>query len=184
MQSSFLIIINQTDHINNWECPPLTSPGWRNFPGQSIEEKHLVLQKGSIYCREIWSQRRWVMDELASYCFHLYSSKGMLDLRSIRGNYDTIFILRGVAPSRWPSVIIRRVIWMPPRWCPLIWVSDQCWSRRLLRMRENFGLRESFHGYPLKEVLIKTIGYRLLMVHIVLLLAYSQGRSFDCLVSF
>ena len=53
------------------------------------------------------------MDDLENYCFHLYISQGMSDLRASRGNYDAILILRGVAPSSRSSEDTRRVIWMP-----------------------------------------------------------------------
>ena len=44
------------------------------------------------------------MDDLANCCFHLSRSQGVSDLRASRGNYDTVSILRGVAPSGRPSV--------------------------------------------------------------------------------
>ena len=54
------------------------------------------------------------MDDLATYCLHLYRSKGMLYLRTSRVNYDTILNFRGAALSSWPSVVTQRVIHMPP----------------------------------------------------------------------
>ena len=44
------------------------------------------------------------MDDLEMYCFHHYMSQGMSDLRSTRGNYDTMMILRGVLLSSRYSV--------------------------------------------------------------------------------
>ena len=38
------------------------------------------------------------MDDLANYCFRISRSQGMPDFRDIRGVYDTVLVLRGVAP--------------------------------------------------------------------------------------
>ena len=54
------------------------------------------------------------MDDIENYCFQIYMLQGMSDLGSIRGNYDTISILRGVATPSQNYVTNRRVIWMPP----------------------------------------------------------------------
>ena len=54
------------------------------------------------------------MDDLENYYFRLSRSQGMSDLREIRGNYDTMLILRGVASSIQPSVYNQRLIRMPP----------------------------------------------------------------------
>ena len=53
------------------------------------------------------------MDNLANYCFQIFRSQGISDLRSRRGNYDTVPILRGAALSIRPSKKTE-VIWMPP----------------------------------------------------------------------
>ena len=53
------------------------------------------------------------MDDIANDGFHLSISQGMSDLKAIRGNYDTVSILRGVAPSIRPSKTTQ-IIWMPP----------------------------------------------------------------------
>ena len=45
-----------------------------------------------------------MIDDLESHCFHLYSPQGMSDLRASRGNYDTMLIFIGVAPSSRTSV--------------------------------------------------------------------------------
>ena len=52
------------------------------------------------------------MDDLANDCFHLSRSQGMSDLGEIRGNYDTMLILREAAPSSRPYVATQIVIWM------------------------------------------------------------------------
>ena len=44
------------------------------------------------------------MGGLANYCLQLSRSQGMSDLRASRGNYDTMLILKGFAPSSGPSV--------------------------------------------------------------------------------
>ena len=54
------------------------------------------------------------MDDLANYCFNIYRSQEMSYLGAIRDNYDTMLILRGVAPSIRTYVVNRRVIWIPP----------------------------------------------------------------------
>ena len=54
-----------------------------------------------------------MINDLTSYCLHLSSSQGMLYLRSIRGNYDTMLILRGVTPSIRPYVVTRGLIQIP-----------------------------------------------------------------------
>ena len=51
-------------------------------------------------------------------------------------------------------------------------------------MRKHFGMSKAFNGYPLIEVLIKAIGYRLSMVPFFLALAYHWGRRFNRLVAF
>ena len=43
-------------------------------------------------------------------------------------------------------------------------------------MREHFGLREAFHGYPLIEVFIMEIGYGLLIMPFVLASLFRRGR--------
>ena len=43
-------------------------------------------------------------------------------------------------------------------------------------MREHFGLREEFHGYPLIEVLTMEGGYMFPMVPFVHALVYCRGR--------
>ena len=53
-----------------------------------------------------------------------------------------------------------------------------------MRIRENFGLREAFGGYPLIEVLIKAIRCRLSKVPLFLSSTYRQGRHINCLVTF
>ena len=58
------------------------------------------------------------MDGIDNYCFHFSRSQGMSYLRASGGNYDTMFILRRILPSSWPSVATQRVIWM------MIQVSD------------------------------------------------------------
>ena len=63
-----------------------------------------------------------------------------------------------------------------PRLCHLILASDQCLLSRLLRMREHFGLREAFHGYPLIEFLIMEREYRLSIVTFFIDLVSRQGR--------
>ena len=52
------------------------------------------------------------MDDISKSFFHIYRSQGMLDFRAIIGNYDTVSILRGFAPSIQPSAVIR-IIRMP-----------------------------------------------------------------------
>ena len=53
------------------------------------------------------------MGDPESYCFHLSMSQGISYLRSSRGNYDTVSILRGVEISIRPYVATQ-IIWMPP----------------------------------------------------------------------
>ena len=53
------------------------------------------------------------MDDLADYCFRLSRSQGMSYLRESRGNYDTMSILTGVAPSIRPY-IVSQIRWMTP----------------------------------------------------------------------
>ena len=52
------------------------------------------------------------MDDISKSFSHIYRSQGMLDFRAIIGNYDTVSILRGFAPSIQPSAVIR-IIRMP-----------------------------------------------------------------------
>ena len=49
-------------------------------------------------------------------------------------------------------------------------------------MKDHFGLRGSFFGYPSIEFLIKVRGYRLLVVPFVLVSEYRWGYRFERLV--
>ena len=51
-------------------------------------------------------------------------------------------------------------------------------------MKDHFGLRGSFFGYPSIEFLIKVRGYRLLVVPFVLVSEYRRGYRFERLVHF
>ena len=54
------------------------------------------------------------MDDLENCCFHLSRSQGVSYLKASKGDYDTMFILREVSLSSRPSVVTRRLTWMPP----------------------------------------------------------------------
>ena len=54
------------------------------------------------------------MDCLTKYCSHLSRSQRMSYFGPSRDNYDTMLILRVVAPSSRPSLENLRVIWMNP----------------------------------------------------------------------
>ena len=53
------------------------------------------------------------MNDLAYYRFGLSISQWISYLSSIRGNYDTMLILRGVTPSIRPYVVTRGLIQIP-----------------------------------------------------------------------
>ena len=54
------------------------------------------------------------MDDLVNYSLQLSRSQGISYLRAGIGDYDTMLILRRVAPPSRTSVVTRRVIWVPP----------------------------------------------------------------------
>ena len=51
------------------------------------------------------------MDNLENYCFRISRSQCLSELRTSRGNYDTMSILRGVALSSRPF-IATQIIWI------------------------------------------------------------------------
>ena len=53
---------------------------------------------------EVWSQRSRLMDDTENYSFRLSRSQRVSDLRTVRGNYDTVSISIVVAPSSQSSV--------------------------------------------------------------------------------
>ena len=59
---------------------------------RSLKGGKLVLQNESMGCREIWSKRQWVLDNIENCCFQIYRSQGISYLSSIGGNYDIIWV--------------------------------------------------------------------------------------------
>ena len=159
----------------------MNPPICRSFSDQFNAHNILILQKCLIDCREIWSQRRWVMDDLANDCFHLSRSQGMSDLGEIRGNYDTMLILREAAPSSRPYVATQIVIWMSQD--GVFWFEFQInvgrgnrWVQRsTLDWGQNLWLSINRSN---------TRVYRLLVLTFVIASSYLRGRHFERFVAF
>ena len=147
---------------------PLTPSGCRSFAKQAIEQKQIRYWKRTcILWEDIIKEavsNGWFCKFFSTFIGH----KGCLiwvQVEVIR----TPFWLRGVALPSQPYVETHRVVWIPSD--GVLWFDF-------------FVLRGSFHGYPLKEVIIKARGYRMFMVPFFLVLAYCQGWRFNHLVSF